>query len=156
AGTLPINVVPPELSGTPAVGSTLSCSPGTWNGTPEPSYAYRWKVNGTVVTTASASTLTVVSAYRGLDIVCVVTASNREGSAEAESGGVVIQHAAPRGESGREGTVRPPASSPLPMNLQLQTALRVQLARAMHHVHVASLRKTGVFTFPFAPPVAGT
>ncbi|TMK98113.1 MAG: hypothetical protein E6G34_10620 [Actinobacteria bacterium] len=242
-GQAPIPLTAPELSGTPAVGHLLTCSRGTWAGTPEPSYSYSWSVNGTEVPSASENTLTVASAYRGLDVTCIVTATNREGSAsahsnrihipgekpevvekpevsgtpavgekltcvrgiwkgqpppafayqwlrdgvsiaaatsstytaegadlghllschvvatnseggaEAESSGVAIRRAAqqPVGQQEVLGL-----SASLPLAVQIQNALRVQLARAMHHVHLASLRKTGVFSFPFAPPVAGT
>ena len=84
---------------------------------------------------------------------CRVVASNTEGSAEAESPGVVIAPAAAKPEAKQEVL---PLSVSLPMAVQIQNALRVQLARAMHHVHLASLRKSGAFSFSFAPPVAGT
>src|SRR5438067_4385661 len=38
----PVNTRPPEASGTPAVGETLTCSPGTWSGNPAPVLTYRW------------------------------------------------------------------------------------------------------------------
>ena len=39
---------------------------------------------------------------------------------------------------------------------QVLAALHVQLARAQHRVRIASLRKTGLYAFPFAAPSAGT
>src|SRR5439155_3388943 len=86
-------------------------------------------------------------------VSCHVVASNTEGSAEAESPGVAIRSAAQKPEGKQEVLSQ---SASLPVALQIQNALRVQLARAMHHVHLAPLRKSGVFTFPFTPPVAGT
>src|SRR5439155_23060764 len=40
--TPPRNTSPPEVSGKPSVGETLSCSPGTWSGTPPPAFTYQW------------------------------------------------------------------------------------------------------------------
>jgi hypothetical protein len=85
-------------------------------------------------------------------VSCHVVASNSEGTAAAESRGVAIRRAAQKSEVKQEG---PPSGDAPPLTVQIQNALRVQLARAMHRVHLAPLRKTGVFAFPFAPPVAG-
>ena len=89
-GKPPLNLSAPELTGAPVVGHLLTCAPGTWAGTPEPSYSYGWSVNGTEVPSASENTLTVASAYRGLDVTCIVTASNREGSVSAYSNRIHI------------------------------------------------------------------
>jgi len=40
--TLPANTAPPVVSGTPAVGSTLTVSKGTWDGSPAPTFTYQW------------------------------------------------------------------------------------------------------------------
>ena len=40
--TPPRNTSPPEVSGKPSVGETLSCSPGTWSGSPPPAFTYQW------------------------------------------------------------------------------------------------------------------
>ena len=41
-GSKPQNSAPPNITGSPAVGATLTCQPGTWTGLPAPTYAYRW------------------------------------------------------------------------------------------------------------------
>ncbi len=54
----------PYISGTPAVGRTLTARVGTW--TPKPtSYRYRWYRNGVPITGATAKTYTVKRIDRG-------------------------------------------------------------------------------------------
>jgi hypothetical protein len=67
------NVTPPTITGTPAVGSTLTASPGTWNlkGT---TYHYQWKA-GTIPVGTDAPTYTPVAGDAGKAITVVVTAS---------------------------------------------------------------------------------
>ncbi len=52
----PVNTAAPVVSGTPAVGQTLSCSTGAWTGEPAPTYTYAWLRNGAAIPGASAST----------------------------------------------------------------------------------------------------
>ena len=84
-GGQPQNTASPEVSGSPAVGGTLTCSPGTWNGQPTPTYSYQWLLNGIDIPSATASTYTVATPDRGLVLSCKVTASNREGTESASS-----------------------------------------------------------------------
>lgn len=86
----PENIVAPEVLGTPAVGDTLACSPGTWNGAPAPTYSDQWMLNGADIPGAIASDYSVVPADRGLLISCEVTATNREGTQSANSNAVHI------------------------------------------------------------------
>ena len=84
-GGQPENIEAPEASGTPAVGEVLTCSQGTWNGQPAPTYTYQWLLDGVEIPSATANTYTVGSADRGLVLSCRVTASNREGTESADS-----------------------------------------------------------------------
>ncbi len=42
----PTNTVAPHITGSTAVGSTLTATPGTWTGTGPFSYTYQWRRNG--------------------------------------------------------------------------------------------------------------
>jgi hypothetical protein len=82
-GNTPVNTVAPAITGTAQEGQTLTCSTGTWSGSP--SYTYQWKRNGSNIGSATNSTYTVVTADVGQSIKCTVTATNFIGSASADS-----------------------------------------------------------------------
>lgn len=80
-GSAPVNTVAPVVSGTAAVGSTLSCTTGTWTNSPT-SYTYQWQrdTQGSDpynnIGGATASTYLLVNADIGCHIRCQVTAHN--------------------------------------------------------------------------------
>ena len=78
----PVNSVAPVLSGTTTEGSVLSCTTGTWSGSP--TYAYQWKRGAANVGT-NANTYTLVAGDIGSNMTCVVTATNAGGAASATS-----------------------------------------------------------------------
>jgi hypothetical protein len=82
-GNLPSNSVAPAITGTAQEGQTLTCSTGTWSGSP--TYTYQWKRNGSNITSATNSTYTLVTADVGQSIKCTVTATNFIGSSTADS-----------------------------------------------------------------------
>lgn len=82
-GDAPTNTVAPAITGTAQEGQTLTCSTGTWTGSP--TYTYQWKRNGNNITSATNSTYTLVTADVGQSIKCTVTATNVLGSANADS-----------------------------------------------------------------------
>lgn len=84
-GVAPANSQPPQVSGTPAVGESLSCLHGTWSGSPPPLLEYQWLREGASIAGATASSYTVESADRGSSLSCRVTAKNSAGTAEATS-----------------------------------------------------------------------
>lgn len=88
-GTAPSNTVAPGITGTLEVGQTLTCSTGTWTGTPTITYSYQWKRGVTNIGTNSA---TYVAVYADIseNITCTVTATNVYGSASQVSNTVVI------------------------------------------------------------------
>lgn len=87
-GSPPATTVPPSISGTPAVGETLTCDPGAWqNG---PAFSYVWLRDGDQIAGAAASTRTVVAGDAGKTIQCRVRGANTSGAAVAPSAAVVI------------------------------------------------------------------
>ena len=85
-GNSPSNSVAPAITGTAQEGQTLTCSSGTWSGSP--TYTYQWKRNGSNITSATNSTYTLVTADVGQTIKCTVTATNFIGSSTADSNSV--------------------------------------------------------------------
>lgn len=81
----PVNSVLPVISGTARVGQTLSCTSGTWSGSP--TYEYQWKRDGANIDSATASTYDLVVADIAAVITCTVTATNDGGSTAATSDG---------------------------------------------------------------------
>lgn len=86
----PIDTAAPVVSGTPAVGETLSCTDGSWTGTPAPTFAYSWLRDGVAISGATASTYVVQTADVGNGLTCKVTATNKSGSAAAVSNTLIV------------------------------------------------------------------
>jgi hypothetical protein len=87
----PVNLVAPRVSGTGAVGRTLSTSNGIWTNSPDTFY-YGWRRNGAVIGGEAASAYTLVDADSGATISSVVLAVNAAGSGVAvtSSNSVVV------------------------------------------------------------------
>jgi large repetitive protein len=87
----PANLTGSSLSGTAAVGQTLTASAGTWAGNPTPALSYQWwrcdntGANCASISTATAQTYTLGSSDLGQTVLVVVTASNTLGSASSTS-----------------------------------------------------------------------
>jgi hypothetical protein len=99
----PANTALPAITGSAALGQTLSCSPGTWSGTPTPMLAYQWLRDGSEIAGANAGTYTVQEADQGHAIACEVTATNTAGEASAESAPVDVPVATPPGGGSGSG-----------------------------------------------------
>lgn len=78
----PVNSSAPTLTGTPALGQTLTCSTGTWSNNPS-GYTYTWLRDGSAIAGQASSMYVVQSADQAHSISCQVTAS-------AEAGGYTI------------------------------------------------------------------
>lgn len=90
SSTAPKNTALPAISGTAAVGSTLTASEGTWSGSPT-AYAYAWdrcdKSGNSCATIggAKSSTYKLTNADAGTTLRVAVTASNSAGATTATS-----------------------------------------------------------------------
>jgi hypothetical protein len=79
----------------PHVGEALTCVHGEWKGAPAPTFKYEWLrlPEGTKV--GFEQSYVLQPADRGHSLICVVTATNTIGSAEAISPAVVVPGSAP-------------------------------------------------------------
>jgi FG-GAP-like repeat/FG-GAP repeat len=84
----------PQISGTPTVGSALTCSNGTWSNNPT-SFAHQWLRNGVALPGQTNPTYTVVEADVGQRLTCEVTATNAGGSGQRTSSAVTPTASAP-------------------------------------------------------------
>jgi hypothetical protein len=82
----PTNRSAPALSGVAAIGQQLTCSPGSWSGSPSLSYQFVRSVDSVDVAVATTSpTYTVTDQDVGATLRCEVTATNSGGTAVASS-----------------------------------------------------------------------
>jgi hypothetical protein len=93
-GGVPTSSGNPSISGTATVGQQLTCSQGSWNGSPT-SYSYSWTRNGTAISGATSAQYTLVGADAGTSIRCVVVASNASGPSSPATSAAVTPAAAP-------------------------------------------------------------
>jgi hypothetical protein len=100
SGAAPTNATPPTISGTATVGSLLTASSGSWNGTTPIDYSYQFRRCGpnggscSSISGANHSTYTLKSADRGQTVRVRVTAKNADGSAQVESAPTAVVAAA--------------------------------------------------------------
>ena len=96
AATAPSNTALPQISGTSAVGSTLTASNGAWSGSTPITYTYAWQrcaTNGAscgAINGATDQTYRVANGDAGHTLRVVVTATNAAGSAQATSAFVSV------------------------------------------------------------------
>jgi hypothetical protein len=92
APAAPSNTVAPAITGSPVVGQLLTCSTGTWTGTPVITYTYQWKRNGVNIGGATSSTYTLVQADASntANIKCTVTATNAVSAVAADSNVITV------------------------------------------------------------------
>jgi hypothetical protein len=109
----PVNTAAPQLTGTAAVGETLSCSQGGWENGPA-GYAYKWLRDGVEISGQTASTYKVGTADEGHALSCAVTATNAGGSASATSNELSVPAVvpAPTSTSTSTSTSPPPTTTP--------------------------------------------
>jgi hypothetical protein len=91
ATVIPSNTVPPTISGTLQVGSTLTATDGTWTGTAPIIYTYQWSrcdENGAScsgISGATANTYALKQVDAGSTLRVTVTAKNGDGSTASTS-----------------------------------------------------------------------
>lgn len=111
----PIALTPPSVSGTSAVGDTLSCASGTWSANPPPSFSYAWLLDGAPIPLATQSVYTVQSADVGHSLSCEVEAIDRavgrKGVGRAISSPVAIAEGSTSPASGSSSAAKPAANS---------------------------------------------
>jgi|GEM_PF-1735924 len=105
AATIPENTVGPMVSGTPAVGETLTCSDGTWAGEPPPTFTEKWLRDGTPISDATGSRYQVQIADMGEGLSCEVTATNSAGHKSAISNTLQVPQAPGGGGSSGGGSL---------------------------------------------------
>ena len=98
----PRNTAPPAITGTPRVGSTLTCEPGTWTGST--GLAYRWLKSGTEIPGATAPTYVVRADDVYNSLTCEVTATGPGGTTTAASAAASV-NAEPVHAAGRAGVL---------------------------------------------------
>lgn len=74
ANASPTNTIAPVISGGTTQGSVLTCTTGTWDGFPTPTFSFTWFANGVQVGTGNTYTLNLSDSLK--NITCVVTANN--------------------------------------------------------------------------------
>lgn len=92
----PKDIEAPALSGSPALGETLKCSPGSWSG--EPTFTYEWLRGGETINSATSQTYAVVEADEGQSLSCRVIAANSEGVGSEDSSDVSVPAERPKDE----------------------------------------------------------
>lgn len=90
ADVAPANTAVPVITGTTALGDTLTATAGTWTGTPEPTFTRQWTRNGTNIAGATATTYVITAADQGTNVAVKVTATNTAGSATATSANTAV------------------------------------------------------------------
>jgi hypothetical protein len=157
-GVKPKDIEAPQVSGTPLVGQPLTCLRGIWEGKPPPAFAYQWLRDGVSIAAATNSTYTVELADQGHLLSCYVIATNSEGSVQAESSNGLAVFRGTVGAATKTEMIftPPPILRPSVTTAEILAVLRRQLARAQLGARIATLRKTGKFSFPFSAPTAGT
>jgi hypothetical protein len=167
-GVAPEDVQAPTISGEAALGKTLTCEPGIWRGTPPPTLEFEWvresAGGSTTVRRGASSTYVVQPADVGQALLCVVIATNSEGSSEAESRPVAVSSAGVAKNGTLASTSSAAATSTTTTGVtatitaaQILSELRTQIGRAQRGARISLIRRAGnVYAFYFHAPVAGT
>lgn len=92
----PVNLAAPTISGTPALGATMTADTGRWASlTGVTSYAYQWERDGTPIGGATSATYVLVADDASTDLTVVVTPTDAQGAVASESAATAIGAFAP-------------------------------------------------------------
>ena len=86
----PFSIDPPEITGDPYIGETVSADPGTWGGVETPTISYQWRISEDGfeyenISGATSQTLEIIEAYFDHYLLVQVTATNSVGSDSFDS-----------------------------------------------------------------------
>jgi hypothetical protein len=178
-GSPPSNSELPQISGTPAVGESLTTSIGAWSGDTPQDYSYEWLRDGNPIAETDSYSYVVTTADEGHQLAVRVTASNANGSASATSAAVSVVGGSQGDEEHTEEPPQlktepphevapPPPGPPLlppvsccdgPVQFTpAQTAAFVagQLVPSGKTASIGSLLKHGGLSLPFTAPSSGS
>lgn len=136
----PQNTVFPTISGTIAVGSTVSCSPGSWSGATPMAYTYQWLRDRVAIEGATATSYTIQTADVGHFVACEVIAYNRKGNSWARSIGYRVPAPLPVPTGVTPVAPPPPKAEVLPSIVVVpaaSAASRVKVSRSLAKVRVS-------------------
>ena len=92
---VPVSLSSVTISGTPAVGQTLSAHSGGVSGVPTPAESYQWLANGVAIPGATSSTYTLTPANYGQQVSVTVTETNSLGALSLTSSGATVAGTTP-------------------------------------------------------------
>lgn len=84
----PVNTVLPTITGIAQVGEVLTATPGTWTGSPTPTFSYQWLRDGAIIAGATGTTYTLQAADETEEITVREVATNSKGTVAVVSAGV--------------------------------------------------------------------
>ena len=137
AATAPRNTALPQITGTSAVGSTLTATNGTWSGSTPITYTYVWEqcaTNGAscaAIGGATAQTYKVAAGDANHTLRVVVTATNAAGSGQATSAFVSVSSV-----SAPANTVAPAVSGTAKQGQTLSTTTGTWTGSSLTYVYL--------------------
>jgi hypothetical protein len=91
----PVNVVQPLLSGNGAIGTVVTSSTGSWTGSPSPTFTFDFKIDNASVQNGESNTYTPLIGEDTKTLTVTVTATNSQGSVNADSSNSLVIGALP-------------------------------------------------------------
>jgi hypothetical protein len=143
----PMNRALPSIPASAVTGTTVTCEPGTWTGSP--TFAYEWRRDGSAIAGASAQRYTIAEGDAGHTLVCHVTATNAGGSSGADSNPLVPTRPAPAPAPAPIPPAPLEATPPRPVAItQIATLPSPKACVSRRHfiIHLLRVKKAGIVT----------